>query len=110
MGLRPVRSRRTGGPDGDLMGVSVTVAVWVTFPVDGLGTRGDTPTPRGSVGPQGLVLRRCTFDTVKSTRYRFCDNGYWVKQFLYGSDVNDEDNNVVLSAWRNDNLYSTVFR
>ncbi|KAJ9561948.1 hypothetical protein OSB04_007108 [Centaurea solstitialis] len=27
---------------------------------------------------------------------QFCDNGYWVKQFLYGSDVNDEDNNVVL--------------
>ncbi|KAJ9561822.1 hypothetical protein OSB04_006982 [Centaurea solstitialis] len=41
---------------------------------------------------------------------QFCDNGYWVKQFQYGSDVNDEDNNVVLSARRNDNLYSTVFR
>ncbi|KAJ9546735.1 hypothetical protein OSB04_019278 [Centaurea solstitialis] len=38
---------------------------------------------------------------------QFCYNGYWVKQFLYGSDVNDEDNNVVLSAWRNGNLYST---
>ncbi|KAJ9557578.1 hypothetical protein OSB04_012192 [Centaurea solstitialis] len=35
-------------------------------------------------------------------------NGYWVKQFQYGSDVNDEDNNVVLSARRNDNLYSTA--
>ncbi|KAJ9566357.1 hypothetical protein OSB04_002323 [Centaurea solstitialis] len=41
---------------------------------------------------------------------QFCDNGYWVKQFQYGSDVNDEDNNVVLSARRNGNLYSTVFR
>ncbi|KAJ9547187.1 hypothetical protein OSB04_019730 [Centaurea solstitialis] len=41
---------------------------------------------------------------------QFCDNGYWVKQFLYGSDVNDEDNNIVLSARRNGNLYSTVFR
>ncbi|KAJ9552760.1 hypothetical protein OSB04_016805 [Centaurea solstitialis] len=41
---------------------------------------------------------------------QFCDNGYWVKQFQYGSDVNDEDNNVVLSALRNGNLYSTVFR
>ncbi|KAJ9544632.1 hypothetical protein OSB04_024339 [Centaurea solstitialis] len=41
---------------------------------------------------------------------QFCDNGYWVKQFLYGSDVNDEDNNVVLSTRRNGNLYSTVFR
>ncbi|KAJ9561568.1 hypothetical protein OSB04_006728 [Centaurea solstitialis] len=33
-----------------------------------------------------------------------------VKQFLYESDVNDEDGNVVLSARRNGNLYSTVFR
>ncbi|KAJ9556774.1 hypothetical protein OSB04_011388 [Centaurea solstitialis] len=41
---------------------------------------------------------------------QFCDNGYWVKQFQYGSDVNDEDNNVILSARRNGNLYSTVFR
>ncbi|KAJ9552541.1 hypothetical protein OSB04_016586 [Centaurea solstitialis] len=41
---------------------------------------------------------------------QFCDNGYWVKQFLYGSDVNDEDGNVVLSARRNGNLYSTIFR
>ncbi|KAJ9542077.1 hypothetical protein OSB04_028583 [Centaurea solstitialis] len=41
---------------------------------------------------------------------QFCDNGYWVKQFLYGSDVNDEDNNVILSERRNGNLYSTVFR
>ncbi|KAJ9544220.1 hypothetical protein OSB04_023927 [Centaurea solstitialis] len=41
---------------------------------------------------------------------QFCDNGYWVKQILYGSDVNDEDNNVVLSARRNGNLYSTIFR
>ncbi|KAJ9556623.1 LOW QUALITY PROTEIN: hypothetical protein OSB04_011237 [Centaurea solstitialis] len=40
---------------------------------------------------------------------QFCDNGYWVKQFQYGSDVNDEDNNVVLSGRRNGNLYSTVF-
>ncbi|KAJ9561147.1 hypothetical protein OSB04_006307 [Centaurea solstitialis] len=39
---------------------------------------------------------------------QFCDNGYWVKQFLYGSSVNDEDGNVVLSARRNDNLYSTA--
>ncbi|KAJ9544908.1 hypothetical protein OSB04_024615 [Centaurea solstitialis] len=35
---------------------------------------------------------------------QFCDNGYWVKQFQYGSDVNDEDNNVILSARRNGNL------
>ncbi|KAJ9557913.1 hypothetical protein OSB04_012527 [Centaurea solstitialis] len=41
---------------------------------------------------------------------QFCDNGYWVKQFQYGSNVNDEDNNVILSARRNGNLYSTVFR
>ncbi|KAJ9557446.1 hypothetical protein OSB04_012060 [Centaurea solstitialis] len=41
---------------------------------------------------------------------QICDNGYWVKQFLYGSDVNDEDGNVVLSARRNGNLYSIVFR
>ncbi|KAJ9544527.1 LOW QUALITY PROTEIN: hypothetical protein OSB04_024234 [Centaurea solstitialis] len=41
---------------------------------------------------------------------QFCDNGYWLKQFQYGCDVNDEDNNVVLSARRNGNLYSTVFR
>ncbi|KAJ9536421.1 hypothetical protein OSB04_un000398, partial [Centaurea solstitialis] len=41
---------------------------------------------------------------------QFCDNGYWVKQFQYGSDVNDEDNNVILSVRRNGNLYSTVFR
>ncbi|KAJ9547364.1 hypothetical protein OSB04_019907 [Centaurea solstitialis] len=41
---------------------------------------------------------------------QFCDNGYWVKQFQYGSDVNDEENNVILSARRNGNLYSTVFR
>ncbi|KAJ9563088.1 hypothetical protein OSB04_008248 [Centaurea solstitialis] len=39
---------------------------------------------------------------------QFCDNGYWVKQFQYGSDVNDEDNNVVLSGRRNGNLYSTA--
>ncbi|KAJ9561602.1 LOW QUALITY PROTEIN: hypothetical protein OSB04_006762 [Centaurea solstitialis] len=38
---------------------------------------------------------------------QFCDNGYWVKQFLYGSDVNDEDNNVCTETG---NLYSTVFR
>ncbi|KAJ9538656.1 LOW QUALITY PROTEIN: hypothetical protein OSB04_031389 [Centaurea solstitialis] len=41
---------------------------------------------------------------------QFYDNGYWVKQFQYGSDVNDEDKNVILSARRNGNLYSTVFR
>ncbi|KAJ9547415.1 hypothetical protein OSB04_019958 [Centaurea solstitialis] len=41
---------------------------------------------------------------------QFCDNGYWVKQFQYGSNVNDEDNNVILSARRNGNLYPTVFR
>ncbi|KAJ9538852.1 hypothetical protein OSB04_031585 [Centaurea solstitialis] len=41
---------------------------------------------------------------------QFCDNSYWVKQFLYGSSVNDEDGNVVLSARWNGNLYSTVFR
>ncbi|KAJ9545078.1 hypothetical protein OSB04_024785 [Centaurea solstitialis] len=40
---------------------------------------------------------------------QFCDNGYWLKQFQYGSDVNDEDNNVILGARRNGNLYSTVF-
>ncbi|KAJ9535602.1 hypothetical protein OSB04_un001261 [Centaurea solstitialis] len=28
----------------------------------------------------------------------------------YGSDVNDEDNNAILSARRNGNLYTTVFR
>ncbi|KAJ9552490.1 hypothetical protein OSB04_016535 [Centaurea solstitialis] len=33
-----------------------------------------------------------------------------VKQFLYGSSVNDEDGNVVLSARRTGNLYTTVFR
>ncbi|KAJ9538233.1 hypothetical protein OSB04_030966 [Centaurea solstitialis] len=41
---------------------------------------------------------------------QFCDNGYWVKTFQYGSDVNDEDNNAILSARRNGNLYTTVFR
>ncbi|KAJ9542245.1 hypothetical protein OSB04_028751 [Centaurea solstitialis] len=40
---------------------------------------------------------------------QFCDNGYWVKQFQYGSDMSDEDNNATLSARRNDNLYSTIF-
>ncbi|KAJ9566539.1 hypothetical protein OSB04_002505 [Centaurea solstitialis] len=40
---------------------------------------------------------------------QFCDNGYWVKTFQYGSDVNDEDNNAILSARRNGNLYTTVF-
>ncbi|KAJ9544338.1 hypothetical protein OSB04_024045 [Centaurea solstitialis] len=39
---------------------------------------------------------------------QFCDNAYWVKQFQYGSNVNDEDNNVALSARRNGNLYSTA--
>ncbi|KAJ9541607.1 hypothetical protein OSB04_028113 [Centaurea solstitialis] len=41
---------------------------------------------------------------------QFCDNGYWVKTFQYGSDVNDEDNNAILSARRNGNLYTTIFR
>ncbi|KAJ9544153.1 hypothetical protein OSB04_023860 [Centaurea solstitialis] len=41
---------------------------------------------------------------------QFYDNGYWVKQLLYESDVIDEDNNVVLSARRNENLYSTILR
>ncbi|KAJ9536355.1 hypothetical protein OSB04_un000473 [Centaurea solstitialis] len=40
----------------------------------------------------------------------FCDNGYWVKQFLYESSVNDDDGNVILSAQRTGNLYTTVFR
>ncbi|KAJ9555964.1 hypothetical protein OSB04_010578 [Centaurea solstitialis] len=44
------------------------------------------------------------------TSSQFCDNGYWVKTFQYGSDVNDEDNNAILSARRNGNLYTTVFR
>ncbi|KAJ9566505.1 hypothetical protein OSB04_002471 [Centaurea solstitialis] len=48
------------------------------------------------------------FNMFRSSQ--FCDNGYWVKQFQYGSNVNDEDNNVILSARRNGNLYSTVFR
>ncbi|KAJ9561365.1 hypothetical protein OSB04_006525 [Centaurea solstitialis] len=41
---------------------------------------------------------------------QFCDSGYWVKQFFYGSSVNDEHRNVVLSARRTGNLYTTVFR
>src|SRR5581483_7445923 len=41
---------------------------------------------------------------------QFCDSGYWVKQFLYGSTVNDEDENIVLNARRTGNLYTTVFR
>ncbi|KAJ9540368.1 hypothetical protein OSB04_026874 [Centaurea solstitialis] len=33
---------------------------------------------------------------------QFCDNGYWVKQFQYGSDMNDEDNNCLLPVWLSD--------
>ncbi|KAJ9541148.1 hypothetical protein OSB04_027654 [Centaurea solstitialis] len=37
--------------------------------------------------------RSFLFDYVESSS-QFCDSGYWVKQFLYGSAVNDEDGNV----------------
>src|SRR5581483_8609577 len=41
---------------------------------------------------------------------QFCDNGYWVKQVMYRSTVNDEDGNIVLNARRTGNLYTSVFR
>ncbi|KAJ9552836.1 hypothetical protein OSB04_016881 [Centaurea solstitialis] len=76
-------------------------------------------TPRPMVGYGKITYGKYI---IKDVRYveglgfnmfsssQFCDNGYWVKQFQYGSDVNDEYNNVILSARRNGNLYSTVFR
>ncbi|KAJ9561547.1 hypothetical protein OSB04_006707 [Centaurea solstitialis] len=41
---------------------------------------------------------------------KFYDNGYWVKRFLYGSTVNDEDRNMVLTAKRTGHLYTSILR
>ncbi|KAJ9543669.1 hypothetical protein OSB04_023376 [Centaurea solstitialis] len=40
---------------------------------------------------------------------QFCDGGYLVKQFILGSNVEDEDGNLILRARRNGHLYTTMF-
>ncbi|KAJ9542839.1 hypothetical protein OSB04_029345 [Centaurea solstitialis] len=55
-----------------------------------------SPTPKEK-SKKGTTL---TISSIEGLGYnmfsssQFCDNGYWVKQFLYGSDLNDEDNNT----------------
>ncbi|KAJ9546922.1 hypothetical protein OSB04_019465 [Centaurea solstitialis] len=47
------------------------------------------------------------FNLLSSSQ--FCDGGYLVKTFILGSNVEDEDGNVILRARRNGHLYTTMF-
>ncbi|KAJ9538659.1 hypothetical protein OSB04_031392 [Centaurea solstitialis] len=40
---------------------------------------------------------------------QFCDGGYLVKTFILGSNIEDEDGNVIIRARRNSHLYTTMF-
>ncbi|KAJ9566700.1 LOW QUALITY PROTEIN: hypothetical protein OSB04_002666 [Centaurea solstitialis] len=47
------------------------------------------------------------FNLLSSSQ--FCDGGYLVKTFILGSNIEDEDGNVILRAQRNGHLYTTMF-
>ncbi|KAJ9564618.1 hypothetical protein OSB04_000584 [Centaurea solstitialis] len=47
------------------------------------------------------------FNLLSSSQ--FCDGGYLVKTFILGSNIEDEDGNVILRARRNGHLYTTMF-
>ncbi|KAJ9557083.1 hypothetical protein OSB04_011697 [Centaurea solstitialis] len=47
------------------------------------------------------------FNLLSSSQ--FCDGGYLVKTFILGSNIEDEDGNVILRARRNSHLYTTMF-
>ncbi|KAJ9544583.1 hypothetical protein OSB04_024290 [Centaurea solstitialis] len=47
------------------------------------------------------------FNLLSSSQ--FCDGGYLVKTFIPGSNIEDEDGNVILRARRNGHLYTTMF-
>ncbi|KAJ9544368.1 hypothetical protein OSB04_024075 [Centaurea solstitialis] len=47
------------------------------------------------------------FNLLSSSQ--FCDGGFLVKTFILGSNVEDEDGNVILRARRNGHLYTTMF-
>ncbi|KAJ9562965.1 hypothetical protein OSB04_008125 [Centaurea solstitialis] len=47
------------------------------------------------------------FNLLSSSQ--FCDGGYLVKTFILGSNVEDEEGNVILRARRNGHLYTTMF-
>ncbi|KAJ9536444.1 hypothetical protein OSB04_un000379 [Centaurea solstitialis] len=52
-------------------------------------------------------IKGLPFNLLSSSQ--FCDRGYLVKTFILGSNIEDEDGNVILRARRNGHLYTTMF-